>query len=101
MRKDDRKLRCHRQHARGVYSADAIGWLRSRSACAGGLLLLLLLTLPAAVEAGDFTYATNNGAITITGYTGPGGDVTIPDSVFGLPVTSIGVNAFNYRLLRN
>jgi nicotinamide mononucleotide (NMN) deamidase PncC len=36
------------------------------------LLLLLLLTLPAVVQA-QFTFTTNNGAITITGYTGPGG----------------------------
>ena len=41
------------------------------------------------VEALDFTYATNNGAITITGYTGAGGAVTIPDAITGLPVTSI------------
>jgi len=32
--------------------------------------LLLLLTLPAVVQA-QFTFTTNNGAITITGYTGP------------------------------
>ena len=29
------------------------------------------------VAAQDFTYATNNGTITITGYIGPGGNVTI------------------------
>jgi hypothetical protein len=57
------------------------------------LLLLLLLTLPAAVEA-QFTCTTNNGTITITGYTGPGGAVTIPSTLNGLPVTSIGYNAF-------
>jgi len=39
-------------------------------------------------------YTTNNGAITITGYTGPGGAVTIPDTINGLPVTSIGEEAF-------
>ena len=33
---------------------------------------------------------TNNGTITITGYTGPGGAVTIPGTINGLPVTSIG-----------
>jgi polyhydroxybutyrate depolymerase len=50
------------------------------------LLLLLLLTLPAVVQA-QFNYTTNNG--TITGYTGPGGAVTIPDKINGLPVTSV------------
>jgi hypothetical protein len=57
------------------------------------LPLLLLLTLPAVVQA-QFSCATNNGTITITGYTGPGGDVTIPATITGLPVTSIGDNAF-------
>ncbi len=37
---------------------------------------------------------TNNSTITIIGYTGPGGDVTIPDTINGLPVTGIGSNAF-------
>jgi hypothetical protein len=41
-----------------------------------------------------YTYTTNNGAITITGYTGPGGAVTIPDTINGLPVTAIGSGAF-------
>ena len=59
------------------------------------LLLLLLLTLPAAVQAEDYTYTTNNGTITITGYTGPGGAVTIPSTINGLPVTSIGDWAFD------
>ncbi|HPA20722.1 MAG TPA: leucine-rich repeat protein [Verrucomicrobiae bacterium] len=41
-----------------------------------------------------FTYTTINGAITITKYTGPGGDVAIPSAINGLPVTAIGDNAF-------
>ncbi len=57
------------------------------------VLALALLALPAVVQA-QFTYTTNNGAITITGYTGPGGDVTIPATINGLPVTSIGDSAF-------
>jgi hypothetical protein len=62
--------------------------------------LLLLLTLPAVVQA-QFTYMTNNGTITITGYTGPGGAVVIPDRIpdttNGLPVTTIGGYAFYFR----
>ena len=57
------------------------------------LSLLLLLTLPVVVQA-QFTYTTTNGTITITGYTGSGGAVTIPDKINGLPVTSITVEAF-------
>src|ERR1035437_5092742 len=61
----------------------------------GLLPLLLLMTLPAAVEA-QFNYTTNNGAITITKYTGGGGAVTIPNLTNGLPITSIGTNAFDH-----
>jgi hypothetical protein len=47
-----------------------------------------------------FNYTTNNGAISITAYTGSGGTVTIPSTIYVtgatnfLPVTSIGPNAF-------
>ena len=56
-------------------------------------LVLLVLTIPAVVQA-QFLYTTNNGAITITGYTGYGGAVTIPDTINGYQVTSIGDSAF-------
>ncbi|NOS70096.1 MAG: leucine-rich repeat domain-containing protein [Verrucomicrobia bacterium] len=46
------------------------------------------------IPATDYTCITNNGAITITGYTGSGGAITIPSTINGLPVTSIGTNAF-------
>jgi len=40
-------------------------------------------------------YATNNGAITITGHANAGsGDVVLPSTINGLPVTSIGSYAF-------
>jgi hypothetical protein len=39
------------------------------------LAVMLLLAFPVAVQA-QFTFTTNSGAITITGYTGPGGAVT-------------------------
>ena len=42
-----------------------------------------------------FQYVTNNdGTLTITGYTGSGGGITIPSTINGLPVTSIGPDAF-------
>ncbi len=63
---------------------------RLRTVCNARLLsLLMLLTLPAVVQA-QFTYTTNSGTIAITQYTGSGGAVTIPDTINGLPVTSIG-----------
>ena len=56
-------------------------------------LLLALLALPL-VSRAQFTFTTNNGAITIMKYTGSGGAVIIPSSTNGWPVTSIGTNAF-------
>ena len=46
-------------------------------------------------QALDFTYTNTNGTVTITGYTGPGGVVTIPSSIDGRAVTSIGDGAFS------
>ena len=57
------------------------------------LAALLLLCVSTAVQA-QFLFVTNNGALTITGYTGPGGDVVIPSYTNGLPVTSIADSAF-------
>jgi hypothetical protein len=57
------------------------------------LVFWVILLLPATLHA-QFDYTTNNGTITITKYTGPGGDVTIPSETNGLLVTSIGIQAF-------
>ena len=55
----------------------------------------LSLTNDAVVTPSDLTWTTNNGEITITGYTGTGGTVTIPATINGMPVTQIGPSAFN------
>ena len=65
---------------------------RLRTACGRGLLALVLALT--AVAQAQFTYTTKSGTITITGYTGSGGAVTIPSAINGLPVTSIGGEAF-------
>jgi len=58
------------------------------------LWLVLPLLLPGIVQA-QFTFTTNaENTLTITGYTGPGGNVTIPSAINGMPVTSIGSSAF-------
>jgi hypothetical protein len=49
---------------------------------------------PAVALPGLYNFMTNSGTITITGYTGSGGAVTIPSPINGLPVTSIGSNVF-------
>jgi hypothetical protein len=60
-------------------------------------------TLPGSVKpfkqtegvSGDFRYANNPGdTVTITGYTGNGGAVTIPDKINGKTVIGIGTEAF-------
>jgi hypothetical protein len=65
----------------------------------GGLLLVLLLTAKAVGQSQDFTYTTNNGTITITGSSCGSvaclvGEVSIPSVINGLPVVSIGSDAF-------
>ena len=57
-------------------------------------IALLWLTATSAGQALDFTYVNTNGTITITGYNGPGGAVSIPSSIAGLPVTAVGAAAF-------
>lgn len=57
------------------------------------LFFVWLVLLSPSVQA-QFIFDTNNGAITITAYTGTGGTVIIPNSTNGFPVTSIGTNAF-------
>src|ERR1700728_2253242 len=58
------------------------------------VLLGLLLAAPAAVHA-QFSYITNaDNTLTITDYSGPGGNVDIPDTFNNLTVADIGTNAF-------
>ena len=57
------------------------------------LVAMLLLAVPAAAQA-QFTYTTSGSAITITGYSGPGGAVTVPAAINGHPVTGITNETF-------
>lgn len=51
-----------------------------------------------ASQSGDLLYKVVGGTeITVTGYAGSGGPVTIPSAIGGLPVTRIGTNAFEGR----
>src|SRR4029453_14297274 len=58
------------------------------------LPLLLVLTLPVAVQA-QYHYLTKNGAITITEGNCFDGALPIPDTIEPLPVPSTGIAAFN------
>ena len=73
------------------------------------LLLLLLLGLPAVVQAQDaystnadgsiYTYSTNaDGSANIVTYAGPPWIVTIPTNINGLTVTTIGNNSFETNI---
>lgn len=43
---------------------------------------------------GDYEYELNGNAVTITGYNGTGGEIIIPSTIGGKPVTKIGPMAF-------
>ena len=62
--------------------------------CLGASCAVGALVLVGELQAQDFAYTNTNGTITITGYTGSGGDVLIPTTIDGLLVTSIGDSAF-------
>lgn len=59
-------------------------------------VVLLPVALPLATQA-QFLYVTNFGRITITGYNGPGDAVVIPETINGMPVTTIAGSAFGGR----
>jgi hypothetical protein len=64
-----------------------------------GIALSFAPLAAVAQQPGDFTYTTNNNGsglgITIWGYTGPGGAVTIPSTINGLPVSQINGEGFD------
>jgi hypothetical protein len=57
------------------------------------LLFLQLFFLPVMAQA-QFTHTSSGGVVTITGYSGSGGVVTVPPTINGLPVVAIGSYAF-------
>lgn len=59
-----------------------------------GLIALIFLFTLSPVAKAQLLYTTNNGAITITGYSGPRGAVVIPSAINGYPVTTIAPWAF-------
>ncbi len=65
-------------------------------------VLLLMTAIPlsavnvSAATSGDYTYTVTDGEATITAYTGVGGAITIPRTLGGYPVTTIGERAFHH-----
>ena len=89
---DENRSSFSRGIVKGIFLA-VLARLRLRPDYAASLLLMMLLALPIAVQA-QFNCTNINGSITITKYTGSGGAVTIPSTINGLPVASIGSQAF-------
>jgi titin len=65
------------------------------------ILFMLLSAFPivasdsvAADQEGDYEYSVSDGEATITGYSGLGGAIKIPDTMGGYPVVAIGSSAF-------
>src|SRR5258705_12436582 len=85
---------CFRQNKRRLHMN--IATLKSLIPGLGAGCAMGALVLAGELQAQDFSYTNTNGTITITGYTGPGGDVVIPGTIDGLPVTSIGDGALSF-----
>jgi hypothetical protein len=59
--------------------------------------LALAFAVPFIAQA-QFSFETNNGTLTVTGYSGPEvASVVIPATTNGMPIVSIGQSAFAYR----
>ncbi len=72
------------------YSVNTIGE-QTITVTFGGKTATFIVT----VDSPDYTYTVENGAATVTGYTGAGGDIIIPATLGGYPVTTIGDSAFH------
>lgn len=55
-----------------------------------GLLAALMCVSAGALTSGDWEYSLQGNEAQITGYNGPGGDVVVPATLGGAPVTKIG-----------
>lgn len=58
-------------------------------------ILLCFSSQVQAAQEGDYTYAITDGQAQITEYLGTGGEVAVPTTLGGVPVTSIGDQAFS------
>jgi hypothetical protein len=73
------------------YRSSCHVWLWAFLALIG---LMVLSSSAFALTEGDYEYTESGGNATITGYTGAGGDISIPATLGGYPVVAIGAYAF-------
>lgn len=71
--------------------------------CLSAVLLLVSLPLGAVAAttekttADGFVYTVSDDAVTIKQYTGTAAEITVPETIDGLPVTTVGDGAFSYK----
>ena len=66
-----------------------------------GFWFVALICAAPWVGQAQFSFATNDGTLTITGYSGPDeATVVVPANTNGMPIVSIGQSAFAYRNIR-
>jgi len=75
-----------------LFSSSEVQLVSAGQACFSNLEITVAPPPP------PFTWTTNGGRITITGYTGLGGVVTVPAAIHDLPVGGIGDSAFNQKV---
>ena len=80
--------------AQGVFDNTASGFTIYYFNGASGFTSPTWMGYPTATVTIPYTFTADNGTITITGYTGPGGAVSIPGTIMDLLVTGIGNGAF-------
>lgn len=68
-------------------------------------LLLVATALPIAMTSAEYTdgfyYEINQGSATVTGYNGKSTELSVPDTLGGYPVTTVGADAFSGSLIKS
>lgn len=78
----------------GTYNIAAIK--PEQNMMVGGIIKeKMIISTP--IKINCFSYETSDGAVCITGLSGPSNDIRIPDTVDGYPVSKIGAGAFSGR----
>jgi hypothetical protein len=71
--------------------------IESRRRKQNAFLFFLCFLLPSLsmADQAEFEYSTSDGVSIVTGYSGPGGAVVVPNELGGKPVRGIADNAFS------
>jgi len=83
------KVKAYSESDTGAYELQVIG-------PAPAVIINKIAVSPTPTQGGDFTYTISNSTAMITKYSGVGGDINIPSTLGGYPVTSINSSAFQW-----